>query len=244
MLYIIGLGLSWKDLSIKGLEAIKKCDSVYLEGYTSLGDFTVDKLEELLGKKIKILQRGDVEETQPYYVDAKSKDTALLIYGDPLSATTHFELIQEATKQKIKTQVIHAPSIFSAVAETGLSLYKFGKVASIPFEREGFEPSSFFEILKENISQDAHTLFLLDLDPVSGKFLSIKEAVERLEKLYKGSGFLGKDTTMIGCARLGTSTQTIKVGKPSELMKFDFGKAPFCLIVPGKLNFKEEEYLK
>lgn len=243
MLKVIGIGLSWKDISLKGLEAIHECDEVYLEGYTSLSDFTPEKLEKLVGKKIIILNRKGVEEEQPYLKSAKSGNVALLIYGDPLSATTHYELIQEARNKDIKVEIIHAPSIFTAVAETGLSLYRFGRVASIPFEREGFEPRSFFEILKQNVAQKAHTLFLLDLDPKNEKFLSIKEAVTRLEKLYSGSGILPESAKLIGCARLGTSTQIIKAGTASELKKFDFGKPPFCLIVPADLNFKEEEYL-
>ena len=36
-LYLIGLGLTdEKDITIKGLETVQKCDLVYLEGYTSL----------------------------------------------------------------------------------------------------------------------------------------------------------------------------------------------------------------
>jgi len=33
----------------------------------------------------------------------------------------------------------------------------------------------------------------------------------------------------------------IKYGNQEELSKIDFGKAPFCLLLPGKLNFIEEE---
>jgi diphthine methyl ester synthase len=37
MFYIIGLGLGDpKDITVKGLEAIKQCDRVYLENYTSI----------------------------------------------------------------------------------------------------------------------------------------------------------------------------------------------------------------
>lgn len=37
MLYVIGLGLGdAKDVTVKGLEIIKKCDRVYLESYTSM----------------------------------------------------------------------------------------------------------------------------------------------------------------------------------------------------------------
>lgn len=37
MLYIIGLGLAdEKDITVKGLEAVKSCARVYLEAYTSI----------------------------------------------------------------------------------------------------------------------------------------------------------------------------------------------------------------
>ncbi len=243
MLRLVGLGLSWKDLSLQGLEEIHDSEIVYLEGYTSVSDFSVQKLERLLGKKINILNRKDVEEEQKFLKEAKTKEVTLLVYGDPLSATTHYEILQEARKRKIKTKIVHAPSVFSAVAETGLSLYRFGKTASIPFKQKGFEPASFFNILKENLSQNAHTLFLLDLDPEKKKFLTIKNALDRLLALSGGDNIIDKKTTFVGCARLGSETQIIKEGNASELKKQNFGKPPYCLIVPAKLNFKEKEYL-
>lgn len=40
MLYIIGLGLGdEQDITLKGLEAVKKCSKVYMEAYTSLLSF-------------------------------------------------------------------------------------------------------------------------------------------------------------------------------------------------------------
>lgn len=37
MFYVIGLGLGdAKDVTVKGLEIIRKCDRVYLESYTSV----------------------------------------------------------------------------------------------------------------------------------------------------------------------------------------------------------------
>jgi diphthine synthase len=37
MLYVIGLGLAdEKDISVKGLEAVKSCTRLYLEAYTSM----------------------------------------------------------------------------------------------------------------------------------------------------------------------------------------------------------------
>jgi hypothetical protein len=40
MLYLIGLGLGdEKDITLRGLEAVKKCEKVYMEAYTSLLSF-------------------------------------------------------------------------------------------------------------------------------------------------------------------------------------------------------------
>jgi diphthamide biosynthesis methyltransferase len=37
MLYVIGLGLGdAKDITVKGLEIVKRCERIYLEAYTSI----------------------------------------------------------------------------------------------------------------------------------------------------------------------------------------------------------------
>ncbi len=246
MLHLIGLGLNWKDISLKALEVLHKYDEAYLENYTSLSNFTVLQLEKLIGKKVKVLGRKQTEEEMPFLKEAHLKEIALLIYGDPLSATTHFEIISEAKNKKIEINIIHAPSIFTAVAETGLSLYRFGKTASIPIPEKNFSPESFFDVLKENLSIGAHTLFLLDLKPDEKKFLTISEAIGILSDINKRKNekvFI-EDTFVIGCARLGTETSVIKLGKAKEISKVNFGEPPFCLVVPAKLNHKEEGYLK
>lgn len=42
MLYIIGLGLGdERDITLRGLDAIKKCSKLYMEAYTSLLSFGI-----------------------------------------------------------------------------------------------------------------------------------------------------------------------------------------------------------
>lgn len=51
MLYIIGLGLGdEKDITLRGLEAVRRCDKVYIEAYTSLLSFglSTDGLSKLV----------------------------------------------------------------------------------------------------------------------------------------------------------------------------------------------------
>lgn len=50
MLYLIGLGLGdVTDITVKGLNIVKKCDEVYLEQYTSLL-YDLNDVEKLVSK--------------------------------------------------------------------------------------------------------------------------------------------------------------------------------------------------
>jgi len=49
MLYMIGIGLNnAEDITIKGLNAVKKCKYVYLENYTSILQSTKQDLRKTL----------------------------------------------------------------------------------------------------------------------------------------------------------------------------------------------------
>ncbi|MAG53032.1 MAG: diphthine synthase, partial [Nanoarchaeota archaeon] len=185
MLYLIGIGLgNEKSISVEGSEIIKKCDKVYLENYTS-----------------KINMKDNFEKVGREFVEnfnvleAKDKDVAFLIIGDVFSATTHISLFNEAKDNDVDVKVINNASILTAVGITGLILYNFGKVASIPFDNKNVEGP--IRILNDNQMINTHTLFLLDLNPAENKYLSIKEGVKYLEKR-------GVNTKIIACARLGS----------------------------------------
>ena len=73
--------------------------------------------------------------------------------------------------------------------------------------------------------------------------MTVNKALEILEKIEfrKKEDLISKDTFVVGCARLGSDTAVIKAGSSEKLKKHDFGKAPHCLIIPGKMHFTEEE---
>lgn len=253
-LHIIGLGLNdEKDISIKGLEAVKKADFIYLENYTSVLQCPVSKLEKLYGKKIIPADRDMVEKKADEILDkAKEKDVAFLVVGDPMSATTHIDLVQRAKKKKIKVKVIHNASILTAVGITGLQLYKFGKTTSLPFP-ENVKAETPYNIIKINKENKMHTLILLDIEPEKNRFMSVNDAVKILLGIEKKKGkkegekkekIFTEETFCVGCARLGSENQIIKAGKAGEILKTDFGKPPHCLIVPAELHFMEEEALE
>ncbi len=246
VLYFIGLGLSDElDISLKGMEAIKKCEKLYLEHYTAVLQTPKEQLEKFYGKKITLAPRTVVEQDAETTIlqDAKEKDTAFLVMGDPFCATTHMDLYLRAKKEGIRCQIIHNASVISAIGITGLQVYKFGKTTSIPFHNN--QVDSPYEVMKANIKGGLHTLFLLDLDPIEEKYMAVGDAIRYLLKtaLRKGDGQFKESTLSIGVARLGSENQLIKAGLASDLLRFDFGKPMHCLIVPGSLHFVEEEAL-
>ena len=247
MLYFIGLGLHDElDISLKGLETLKRCDEVYAEFYTNPFCGDLKNLASLTGKEVKILKRGDIEERPEGNVlkKARTAEVALLVPGDPMIATTHLDLMLRAKKLGIGCRIIHASSIYSAVGETGLQIYKFGRTASIAYPWRDYFPASPYDALKENLERGLHTLFLLDVKAEEKKFMTVGEAISLLlemEKQKKG-GIFSEKTLCVGAARLGGDSR-IKAGKAGDLIKEDFGRPPHCIIVPGKLHFMEEEAL-
>jgi diphthine synthase len=163
----------------------------------------------------------------------------LLIPGDPLVATTHVDLLIQARKMGIKTKVIHAPSIYSALGETGLFIYKFGKTTTIPFPEKGYEPESPYDTIKENKERGLHTLCLLD---VKDKLMTPKEGMEYLleiEKKRKEKVLDREDMVIVFVSRERGNTAYDKV---ENLMKRKF-QTPAVLIIPGTLHSIEKEAL-
>jgi len=246
-LYIIGIGLNdEKDITLKGLELVRKADFVYLENYTSKLSCSVKDLEKFYGKKIIEADRNMVENNSDKILNkAISKKTVLLVIGDVFSATTHMDLMLRAKEKKIKVEIVNNASILTAVGITGLELYKFGKTTSMPYFEKSFKAETPYDVIKQNKKLGLHTLVLLDIKADKGKYMTVNEAVKQLleiESKRKEKVFT-EDTKVIGCARLGGKYK-IKYGSASKLLKESFGKPLHCLIIPGKLHFIEEEALK
>ena len=245
-LNIIGIGLNdEKDITIKGLEIVKRSHKIFLEYYTSILQVDVKKLEDFYEKKIILANRELVENNSDEILnDAKNKDIAFLVIGDVFSATTHTDLKLRAIEKGIKVNIINNASVLTAIGITGLELYKFGKTTSIPFPQKGFEPETPYNVIKEN--NNLHTLVLLDLKPEEEAFMSVNDAITYLLMVEdkRNENVFTKDTFCLGIARLGNDDCLIKYGKAKDLMKIDFGKPLHCLIIPGKLHFIEEEALE
>lgn len=255
MLYFVGLGLfDENDISLKGLKVLKSVDIVYAEFFTShLFGSSFEAIERLIGKKIIVLNRQEVEEENIFMKKAEiGKDVALICGGDPLIATTHTDFLVEANKIGIDCEVIHGSSILSsAPGISGLQAYKFGKVTTIPFPDENFFPQSPYMAIANNLANDAHSLVLLDIQAHKNRYMSVNEGLEYLMKVKEdliSNGredecVIDEDTLAIGIARVGSSDVIVCADKIGVLIDHDFGGPLHCIAIPSKLHIVEAEYL-
>jgi diphthine synthase len=249
MLTFIGLGLyDEKDVSVKGLDAIRDADVIYAEFYTSrLMGSSLEKMEQAYGKKVIVLSREDVEQHPKENVlkDAQDKKVVFLTGGDAMVATTHVDLRLRAKKMGVETCTIHGASIQSAVCGlTGLQNYRFGKAATIAFPYKGMVSETPYDTVKMNKANNLHTLLFLDIDREKG-YMTVNEGIRwLLEVESRRKEGVAAGSLCIGIARAGSPCPCVRAGKIEALQSFDFGGPLHIMVIPAELHFLEEEALQ
>ena len=239
----VGLGLTdEKGMSLEGLEEARRSEAVYVEFYTNpMNGLDLRRLETLVGKKIQILDRAKLEDDRGREIikTAHDRSVVLLVPGDPMIATTHISLRLWFAKQGIRSRIIHAASIMSAICGgTGLQSYKFGKAITIPYD--GLLPPSVIDTISDNRSRGLHTLLLLDVKADRDKQLTIPQAIEKIARARTDMN----EMLVVGAARIGARDEKVKAAKMRRLVREDFGETPHSMVAVGKLHFVEAEALK
>lgn len=264
MLYLIGLGLSYEsDITVRGLETVKKCKRVYLEAYTSiLMAANQESLEKFYSREIILADRELVETgSDDILKDADKEDVAFLVVGDPFGATTHTDLVIRARELGIKVETIHNASVMNAVGACGLQLYQFGQTVSLVFFTDSWKPDSFYGKIMENRKIGLHTLLLLDIkvkeqsieNMARGRliyepprYMDIATAAQQLleiESIRQEQAYT-PNTPCVAISRLGSPTQTFKAGTLQELSEYDSGEPLHSLVMLGRqVHELELEYL-
>jgi diphthine synthase len=244
MLTFIGLGLFDKtDISIKGLEHIRGADRVYLECYTSrLMGTTRGELEDYYRMPITPLYRQDVEQHPDALLEeAKEKNVVFLCAGDPMVSTTHADLRIRAAERGVRTAIVHAASISSAICGlSGLQNYRFGKSCSLPFPQKNWFPTTPLDVILQNLSQRLHTLVYLDIQ--DERYMTVPEAVALLEQM--GAERQARIPLYVGIARAGSDEPVVRAGPAATLRATEFGPPLHILVVPAELHDMEREYLE
>lgn len=264
MLYLIGLGLSYEsDITVRGLQVVKKCKRVYLEAYTSiLMAASKESLEEFYGREVILADRELVESGSDTILEnAQEDDVAFLVVGDPFGATTHTDLIIRARELGIKVENIHNASVMNAVGACGLQLYQFGQTVSLVFFTDSWRPDSFYNKIMENRKIGLHTLVLLDIkvkeqsieNMARGRliyepprYMDIQTAASQLLEIEekRGEQCYTPNTPAVAISRLGAPTQSFKAATLQELSEYDAGEPLHSLIILGRqVHDLELEYL-
>lgn len=239
----VGLGLNdEKGMSLEGLEEARRSGAVFAEFYTNpMTGLDLSRLEALIGKKLQILDRAKLEDDSGREIirTAQDRSVVLLVPGDPMIATTHVSLRLSLAKQGIKSRIIHAASIMSAICgATGLQSYKFGKAITIPYDDP--LPQSVIDTISDNRSRGLHSLLLLDVKADRDKQLTIPQAIEKIGRARTDMN----EMLAVGAARIGARDEKVKAAKMRRLIQEDFGGTPHSIVAVGKLHFMEAEALK
>ncbi|KAK0643233.1 tetrapyrrole methylase [Cercophora newfieldiana] len=266
MFYLVGLGLSDEtDITVKGLEIVKKASRVYLEAYTSI--LLVDKsvLESFYGRPVIPADREMVESNSDEILhDASTTDVAFLVVGDPFGATTHTDIVLRARELNIPVGTVPNASIMSGIGAAGLQLYNFGQTVSMVFFTETWRPASFYDRIKENRSIGLHTLVLLDIkvkeqsleNMARGRkiyepprYMSVGTCATQMLEIEeeKGEGVYGPDSLAIGAARVGGKTEKFVAGTLKELCDADDALGPplHSLVLLGRRTHElEYDYVR
>ncbi|MBN2065694.1 MAG: diphthine synthase [Candidatus Thermoplasmatota archaeon] len=247
-LVFIGLGLyDEQDISLKGFEILKLCDTVFAEFYTAkLSGTTITKLEHNMGKSIHVLSRTETEKGDVILNTATNNKVALLVCGDPMTATTHVDLRLRAEQQGIPTRVIHGSSIATAVPGLlGLQNYKFGRTTTIAYPEKQYFPTSPYHVIADNKNMGLHTLILLDIQTEKEQYMTANEGMKLLLEMEEKErkNIITPDTAICVVGRAGSSKPVLAADRITALVGNEFGPPLHTLVVPGKLHFLEIEAL-
>lgn len=254
-LILIGLGPGDLGLMTKhAIDAARDADFRFLEGYTAtLPSDQESRLTEFLGEWT-MMMRPDVENPTKLLDLAEHSSVALLVVGDPMHATTHVDLLLRAKDRGIPTLVIPGISATSlAVTRSGLQSYRFGRQITLPYSYGDYLPTSPLALLFNNLSNNLHTLVLLDLDPTGMGVktpvpMSPRQAVEILgrmhERMYDNDNTsLPSDTAILEwegilLSDLGTPDQSLYSGSLKDIARVQSGRI-HCMIIPAGMDEME-----
>jgi diphthine synthase len=248
MLYLMGIGLTKGDLPTGTIETCKKCEFIYADRYTTyVTEDRIEQVEYLTGKGVKRLNREMLEERLSAILDeAKEKNVAVLVGGDPLIATTHKIIFIAAKKAGVPVKVHHATSAIAVMlGESGLDFYRFGQTCTIARWSKHYEPISFYETIQRNIRNNLHSLVLLDWDISNNSSMQLPEALKILNKAedsYRGK-IIGDDTMIIVIHKITYEDEKKLFIPVKEALDVILDPGPTTLIIPAQLSDIEKEII-
>jgi diphthine synthase len=209
---------------------------------------TIEYLESLINKDIEVLCREEVEAADKIISEAYSnnKTVAFLVPGDPLTATTHIDLLLTAKKQKIDVSVVHNASVTTIIPGLlGLQFYKFGRTTTLAYPEGDYFPASPYDVIVDNSKFGLHTLVLLDIHAEEDRYMTANEGLKLLLEINSKRSdkvFTSKSLVCV-VARAGSESPVVVANTAEKMLDLDFGPPLHSIVIPGRLHFKESEAL-
>ena len=102
-----------------------------------------------------------------------------------------------------------------------------------------------YQVVVQNQKLGLHTLCFLDIQAEQKRYLNVHDGLNALLRVEKRrtKNAVTLDTLAVGIARAGNTNPKVKAGYISELLNYDFGDPPHCIVFPGKLHFVEADAL-
>ena len=241
--HLLGIGLrGTRSITIEENEVLKKCSKIYIDTYTSIfPENFINDLSHIYGGEIIPLEREELESMA--FIKNEETDSSLIVSGDPFGSTTHMSIARECIDKKIDLKIYENASIISIIwGRTGLSAYRSGSVVSIPDFGNEYVPASPYEKILQNISMGLHTLVLVDLK--NGKNIDSSRLMEifilmrdrnSLEDIMKRISF--------SIERAGWNDEAIHLDSLENILRKNL-RSPYCIVIPGKIDFNERENIK
>ncbi|KAL8449181.1 hypothetical protein Emag_003701 [Eimeria magna] len=167
VLTLVGLGLhDERDVTVRGLSAVREADFVYLESYTSILNVDASRLERFFGKPIIQADRDFVEKQADAMLDlAKAKRVACLVVGDPfwfMSVATAIKQLLEAEEEK-------------KAGENGIANALAFGLARIGADDEAIVSGTLQELAKADLGGPLHSLVVCapELHEIEEEFVRI-----------------------------------------------------------------------
>ncbi|KAJ5937704.1 Diphthine methyl ester synthase [Penicillium verhagenii] len=239
MLHLVGLGLADEtDITVRGLEIVKRAERVYLEAYTAILLVDKSKLEAFYGREVIEADRELVESgSDEILAGADKVDIAFLVVGDPFGATTHTDLVLRARELNIQTNVVPNASIMSGIGCTGLQLYNFGQTVSMVFFLDNWRPASFYDRVAENVQIGLHTLVLLDIKVKEQSM----ENLARGRRIYEPPRYM----TVAQCAQQMLEVEEDRKERCLCARSPGNGSCASCLVLLGRRTHDlERDYIR
>lgn len=247
-LTLAGLGISPRHITDKVKTVLHESDLIYFDTYTSFPcGWSTSIIEEMSGHNGRVVNatRKDLEDLSYRLIEeALELNVTVAVIGDPVFATTHISLYNQAKRRGINAKIEPGLGILPYImSKSGLSSYKFGGTVTFVRKESGVPDPTIYEVLRRNRDAGLHTIVLMNIQ--DGTYVSSADAMKGILELEEKfmERVVTPSTKVIVGSRLGCEEEKMIYLALGSYEKVQRLPLPHIIIIPTSLNFVESETL-